>query len=107
MRSTRQFRDISIFGKDLPDVKNGIVEWDIDVVERDVAVHMDVVIRKIQINFEDNHELHISDDYDITVEHRGTSEDTFRYGLYVEDIIIEFDEDELTSATVVFGKQQY
>ena len=107
MRSTRQFRDISIFGKDLPDVKNGIVEWDIDVSKRDVGVFMDVVIHKIQINFEDNHELHISDEYIITVEHRGTSEDTFRYGLYVEDIIIEFDEDKVTSALVTFGRPKY
>ena len=104
MESVRGFKDISIFGKELPDVRCGAVKWDIDVEDRDMSAHMHVTVTKVTIAFEDGHELHITDDVNIMVEHRGTTEDMFIYGLYVEDIIIDFDDDNITEVKVIFGR---
>ena len=104
MKSVRHFKDISIFGKELPDVKLGLVDWKIDVIEKDTAVYMDIIVRKIQINFENDRELIITDECDIDVEVAGTAEDMFAYGLYVDDIMIEFDENSISEVKVIFGR---
>tara|TARA_R100001082_G_scaffold31512_2_gene16078 strand:- start:44 stop:367 length:324 start_codon:yes stop_codon:yes gene_type:complete len=104
MESVRGFKDISIFGKELPDVKYGTVKWDIDIENRDISVHMHATVTKVTVLFEDGHELHINDDSIIIIEHRGTTEDMFIYGLYVEDIIIDFDDDNVTEVKVIFGR---
>jgi hypothetical protein len=104
MESVRVFKDISIFGKELPDVKYGTVKWDIDVEDRDISAHMHVTVTEVKVVFEDGHELHITDDSIIIIEHRGTTEDMFIYGLYIEDIIIDFDDDNVREVKIIFGK---
>tara|TARA_R100000152_G_scaffold18399_1_gene10179 strand:+ start:2684 stop:3022 length:339 start_codon:yes stop_codon:yes gene_type:complete len=110
MISELTFGDISIFGyglpdkETLPDVKNGEVDWDIRTSRKGHKVEFNITIHKIQINFEDNHELHIENPDEVNIEYKGSLSRAFSIGLWLDDIIIDFDEDGKPDCTIYFGR---
>ena len=60
MKTTLQFKDIQIFGKE-SDPKEAIIDWDFNIVKSESNIDFQYVINKIEIEYENNVIEYIND----------------------------------------------
>ena len=101
MKTTLQFKDIQIFGKE-SDPKEAIIDWDFDIVKSESNIDFQYVINKIEIEYEDSVIEYINDP-DVKIYFNGSLEKAIAEGLSTDHLIVDFTEDE-TEVTVYIGK---
>lgn len=101
MKTTLQFKDIQIFGKE-SDPKEAIIDWDFNIVKSESNIDFQYVINKIEIEYENNVIEYINDP-DVKIYFNGSLEKAIAEGLSTDHLIVDFTEDE-TEVTVYIGK---
>tara|TARA_X000001388_G_C2228267_1_gene122014 strand:+ start:538 stop:852 length:315 start_codon:yes stop_codon:yes gene_type:complete len=101
MKTTLQFKDIQIFGKE-SDPKEAIIDWDFNIVKSESNIDFQYVINKIEIEYENNVIEYINDS-EVKIYFNGSLEKAIAEGLSTDHLIVDFTEDE-TEVTVYIGK---
>ena len=104
MKTTLQFKDIQIFGKE-SDPKEAIIDWNFDIdliVGSKSNIEFQYGINKIEIEYENNVIEYINDP-DVKIYFNGSLEKAIAEGLSVDHLIVDFTEDE-AEVTVYIGK---
>ena len=101
MKTTLQFKDIQIFGKE-SDPKEAIIDWDFDIVKSESNIDFQYVINKIEIEYEDSVIEYINDP-DVKIYFNGSLEKAIAEGLATDHLIVDFTEDDV-EVTVYIGK---
>ena len=102
MKTTLQFKDIQIFGKE-SDPKEAIIDWDFDVVMLwESNIQFEYFINKIEIEYEDDVIEYINDP-EVKIYFNGSLEKAIAEGLAPDHLIVDFTEDEV-EVTVYIGK---
>mgnify|MGYP001219190964 CR=1 FL=1 len=101
MKTTLQFKDIQIFGKE-SDPKEAIIDWDFNIVKSESNIDFQYVINKIEIEYEDDVIEYINDP-EVKIYFNGSLEKAIAEGLAPDHLIVDFTEDEV-EVTVYIGK---
>jgi len=107
MKTTLQFKDMQIFGKE-SDPKEAIIDYDFDLIKIPIPIDnksyisFQCSINKIEIEYE-NGVIDILDNIDPKIYFNGSLEQAIAEGLSVDHLMIDFNEDE-NDITVWIGR---
>ena len=101
MKTTLQFKDIQIFGKE-SDPKEAIIDWDFNIVKSESNIDFQYVINKIEIEYEDVVIKYTNNSY-VKIYFNGSLEKAIAEGLAPDHLIVDYDEDDV-EVTVYIGK---